>query len=72
MQADCSLVIGDFNAIRATHDGEGGDLQAKTEYVVTRWYRAPEVMAAESHYSYGKTYCMLNLVCIDFMTNVDD
>ncbi len=53
MQIDCSLVIGDFNAIRAVADAEGDD-QAKTEYVITRWYRAPEVMASESHYSFGE------------------
>lgn len=59
VQDDCSLVIGDFNAIRAEI---GDDQQSKTEYVVTRWYRAPEVMASETKYSYGTAYSMLYIV----------
>jgi len=50
LNADCSLKLCDFGLARgvdALPDGGAGEL---TEYVVTRWYRAPEVMLATQSY----------------------
>jgi len=44
--SDCNLKITDFGLARGICKDEG----AMTEYVVTRWYRAPEVMCSGSHY----------------------
>lgn len=45
----CDLVISDFGLARMMPEGEG---QAMTEHVVTRWYRAPELMlSADGSYS---------------------
>lgn len=49
---NCDLKICDFGLAR----GFGGDddpnqQQEKTIYVVTRWYRAPEVMLNQQHYT---------------------
>jgi len=46
--SDCNLKITDFGLARGVYkDGEGADL---TEYVVTRWYRAPEIMVSARQY----------------------
>jgi serine/threonine protein kinase len=47
LNADCSLKICDFGLARGL-DAEETSL---TEYVVTRWYRAPEIMLACQEYS---------------------
>jgi serine/threonine protein kinase len=44
VNADCALVLCDFGLAR----GEG--TAEMTEYVVTRWYRPPELLALSSHY----------------------
>ena len=57
LNADCSLKICDFGLARGVESG--GDL---TEYVVTRWYRAPEVML--SCQEYDKPIDMWSTGCI--------
>jgi mitogen-activated protein kinase 1/3 len=47
LNANCDLKICDFGLARGFTEGTDVDL---TEYVVTRWYRAPEVMCACNHY----------------------
>lgn len=45
INANCDLKICDFGLARNIHDVEQQEKQtALTEYVVTRWYRAPEIM----------------------------
>jgi serine/threonine protein kinase len=56
VNADASLRICDFGMARADNLGASYHLDATndagyTEYVVTRWYRAPEVILSWSHYS---------------------
>jgi len=46
--ADCNLKITDFGLARGVCKDEGLDL---TEYVITRWYRAPEVMCSVRQYN---------------------
>lgn len=49
---NCELKIGDFGMARglsATHSEESRSFM--TEYVATRWYRAPELMLSLHHYS---------------------
>jgi len=45
--SDCNLKITDFGLSRGVCKEEENDL---TEYVVTRWYRAPEVMCSAKQY----------------------
>ncbi len=47
LNADCSLKLCDFGLARGI-EGENPDL---TEYVVTRWYRAPEIMLSTTTYT---------------------
>ena len=44
---NCDIKICDFGLARAAVSGDDAQL---TEYVVTRWYRAPELIAQTAHY----------------------
>ena len=46
LDANCDLKIGDFGLARTTSETE-----FMTEYVVTRWYRAPELLLNCSEYT---------------------
>jgi len=69
VNSNCDLKVCDFGLARgisATHDqeledGRGGSMML-TEYVVTRWYRAPEIMLACHEYS--KPIDMWSVGCI--------
>ncbi|CAN0144495.1 unnamed protein product, partial [Phaeothamnion confervicola] len=59
VNANCDLAICDFGLAR------GVDLEFEdelTEYVVTRWYRAPELLVDSPHY--GKTVDIWSVGCI--------
>jgi serine/threonine protein kinase/uncharacterized protein YegL len=60
---DCTLKICDFGLARGSAgEGEGESRNAcLTEYVVTRWYRAPEVLISES---YGASIDVWSAGCI--------
>lgn len=48
LRSNCDLKICDFGLARGIEDEANGGL---TEYVVTRWYRAPEIMLACQEYT---------------------
>jgi serine/threonine protein kinase len=48
LNSNCDLKICDFGLSRGVEDEQKGEL---TEYVVTRWYRAPEIMLACQEYT---------------------
>ena len=48
VNADCGLAIADFGLARESDASLSGAL---TEYVVTRYYRAPEVLLSGGHYT---------------------
>ena len=50
VNANCDLALCDFGLARG-FDVEGKDTM--TEYVVTRWYRAPELLCESVHYGKG-------------------
>lgn len=57
VNSNCDLKICDFGLARGIRDASdgtsgGGGTLLLTEYVVTRWYRAPEIMLACHEYSY--------------------
>lgn len=59
LNANCDLKICDFGLARGVEDEQSGEL---TEYVVTRWYRAPEIMLACQDYT--KAIDMWSVGCI--------
>ena len=55
VNADCELKICDFGLARGFTPGPGASKSAgnqgfMTEYVATRWYRAPEIMLSFANY----------------------
>ena len=50
---DCKLKITDFGLARGVLKDDQNSQQKLTEYVVTRWYRAPEVMCSSRIYDEG-------------------
>ncbi|KAI8587953.1 kinase-like domain-containing protein [Geranomyces variabilis] len=59
VNSDCELKICDFGLARGLSDAQTGFM---TEYVATRWYRAPEIML--SFKSYTKAIDMWSVGCI--------
>ncbi|KAL7418383.1 hypothetical protein Q5752_006841 [Cryptotrichosporon argae] len=51
VNSDCELKICDFGLARGFRPDPGPDDPRLTEYVATRWYRAPEVMLSNRHYT---------------------
>ncbi len=48
LNSNCDLKICDFGLARGVEFEQSGEM---TEYVVTRWYRAPEIMLACQDYT---------------------
>ncbi|CAM9684153.1 unnamed protein product [Chrysoparadoxa australica] len=59
VNANCDLAICDFGLARGVEAEEDESL---TEYVVTRWYRAPELLCDSPHY--GKSVDIWSVGCI--------
>ncbi|KAJ2724949.1 mitogen activated protein kinase [Coemansia sp. Benny D115] len=62
VNANCSLRICDFGLARGLAETPDGNIGFMTEYVATRWYRAPEIML--SFLSYTKAIDIWSVGCI--------
>ena len=62
VNGNCELKICDFGLARRFTDGNDNDIGFMTEYVATRWYRAPEIML--SFHSYTKAIDLWSVGCI--------
>ncbi|KAG7692537.1 hypothetical protein KL930_004479 [Ogataea haglerorum] len=66
VNSNCDLKICDFGLARVGRDDSASVSESKdsflTEYVATRWYRAPEIMLTSSQYS--KAIDIWSLACI--------
>lgn len=51
VNADCELKICDFGLSRGFNAAPDENATMMTEYVATRWYRAPEIMLAYRAYN---------------------
>ena len=58
---DCTLRIGDFGLARGV-DAAATEANTLTEYVVTRWYRAPELLVGNE--AYGPAIDLWSVGCI--------
>lgn len=52
LNADCHIKLCDFGLCRSLHESEGPN-PVLTDYVATRWYRAPEILLGCSKYTKG-------------------
>mmetsp|Transcript_18451 Transcript_18451/g.27342 ORF Transcript_18451/g.27342 Transcript_18451/m.27342 type:complete len:472 (-) Transcript_18451:170-1585(-) len=65
VNSNCDLKICDFGLARGINDGQLDTMKGSvllTEYVVTRWYRAPEIML--SCHKYSKPVDLWSVGCI--------
>jgi mitogen-activated protein kinase 15 len=62
LNSDCLAKVADFGLVRSVAQKEDGQSPVLTEYVATRWYRAPEILLG-SH-TYTKGVDMWSLGCI--------
>jgi len=66
LNSECLMKVADFGLARSLidHEKDGGMLEKPnlTDYVATRWYRAPEILAASN--VYGTAVDLWSLGCI--------
>ena len=66
LNSDCLMKVADFGLARSMHDLEGAfaddGANSMTDYVATRWYRAPEILLGSTVYGFGVD--MWGLGCI--------
>lgn len=56
VNADCELKIADFGLARGFSQDPDENRGYMTEYVATRWYRAPEIMLSFQSYTKASTF----------------
>lgn len=66
LNAECLMKVADFGLARSLLndqvDAGGGERDVLTDYVATRWYRAPEILLGSN--AYGKAVDLWSLGCI--------
>ena len=62
LNSECLVKLADFGLCRSIHDAEASDTSTLTDYVATRWYRAPEILLASK--KYRELVDMWSLGCI--------
>lgn len=62
INSDCTVKLGDFGLARTLLSSKKGFDPIVTDYVATRWYRAPEMILGSS--SYSKNVDMWSVGCI--------
>ena len=63
LDSECHVKVADFGLARSVaFNDEDGSPPVLTEYVATRWYRAPEILLGSTKYS--KAVDMWSVGCI--------
>jgi len=62
IDSECHIKVGDFGLARSVANTKEGSSPVLTDYVATRWYRAPEILLGSTKYS--KAVDMWSLGCI--------
>lgn len=62
INSDCQIKIADFGLARSVACDDEGNEPLKSDYVATRWYRAPEILLGSQQYS--KAVDMWSTGCI--------
>jgi serine/threonine protein kinase len=53
INSNCDLKLADFGLARLYDESTDRRTVAMTEYVTTRWYRAPEILVGWQHYTFA-------------------
>lgn len=51
INSDCSMKLADFGLVRSILSEENGEVPIVSDYIATRWYRAPEILLGSQKYS---------------------
>lgn len=62
LNAECHIKVADFGLARSIASTEDESTPMLTDYVATRWYRAPEILLGSTKYTKGVD--MWSLGCI--------
>jgi len=68
IDSQCNVKICDFGLARVYNDLDENDNHGLTEYVATRWYRAPEVMMAVKQYDKSIDVWAIGCVLAELMS----
>lgn len=69
VNADCELKICDFGLARGFSIDPEENAGYMTEYVATRWYRAPEIMLSFQSYTKASTFPLLECLIAESLSN---
>lgn len=53
LNSDCNVKVADFGLVRSVACQNDAPAPVLTEYVATRWYRAPEILLGSHAYTKG-------------------
>ena len=53
LNSDCLMKVADFGLARSLPEARIGDPTPLTDYVATRWYRAPEILLGSGSYAFA-------------------
>eukprot|EP00794_Sanderia_malayensis_P014079 gene14079-15548_t len=65
---DCELKIGDFGMARSLFASPNEQKRFMTEYVATRWYRAPELMLSMHQFTHGIDMWSVGCIFAEMLT----
>ncbi|GAA5997928.1 mitogen-activated protein kinase [Rhodotorula paludigena] len=70
LNANCDLKVCDFGLARSvmTAEPNGGETGFMTEYVATRWYRAPEIMLTFRMYTKAVDIWSVGCICAEMLS----
>ncbi|GAA6049619.1 hypothetical protein JCM3770_005038 [Rhodotorula araucariae] len=70
LNANCDLKVCDFGLARSvlTAEPSGGETGFMTEYVATRWYRAPEIMLTFKQYTKAIDIWSVGCICAEMLS----
>ncbi|KPV75371.1 uncharacterized protein RHOBADRAFT_14353 [Rhodotorula graminis WP1] len=70
LNANCDLKVCDFGLARSvlTAEPNGGETGFMTEYVATRWYRAPEIMLTFKQYTKAIDIWSVGCICAEMLS----
>ena len=68
INSDCSIKLGDFGLARTLLSSKNGFEHIVTDYVATRWYRAPEMLLGSPTYTKSVDMWSVGCILIESMT----
>ena len=65
---DCKLKIADFGLARIYNESNNTSIANMTDYITTRWYRAPEVIVGFPSYTFSVDIWAVGCILVELIT----